>query len=93
MKLRSQRAEIGRSGRAEAPCYVGGKIYRALRGARLVCSPGRGKRIRTDALDLFGTRLEKRYTMAEIERLLTEAGFSEVSFNKEWPYWCAIARA
>jgi hypothetical protein len=49
--------------------------------------------LRTDALDRFGTRLEKRYTMAEIERLLTEAGFSEVSFNKEWPYWCAIARA
>lgn len=49
--------------------------------------------LRTDALDRFGTRLEKRYTMAEIERLLTEAGFSEVSFNKEWPYWSAIARA
>lgn len=49
--------------------------------------------LRTDALDRFGTQLEKRYTKLEIERLLLDAGFNDVTFNDEWPYWCAVARA
>lgn len=48
--------------------------------------------LRTDALDRFGTRLEKRYTKEEIDRMLTTAGFSEIRFNPEFPYWCAVAR-
>lgn len=49
--------------------------------------------LRTDALDRFGTRLEKRYTKPEIERMLVRQGFSDVEFNPEFPYWCAVARA
>lgn len=49
--------------------------------------------LRTDALDRFGTGLEKRYTKSEIKGLLSDAGFGQVSFNEEWPYWCAMARA
>lgn len=49
--------------------------------------------MRTDALDRFGTQLEKRYTRAEITSMLTKAGFGEISFNQDWPFWCALARA
>jgi SAM-dependent methyltransferase len=49
--------------------------------------------MRTDALDRFGTRLEKRYTKAEIRSMLQVAGFRDVEFNPEWPHWCAVARA
>lgn len=49
--------------------------------------------MKTDALDRFGTRLEKRYTRGEIESLLVDSGFSDVEFNDDWPFWCALARA
>ena len=49
--------------------------------------------MRTDALDRFGTQLEKRYTKTDIAELLRSAGFREITFNEEWPYWCAVARA
>jgi hypothetical protein len=49
--------------------------------------------MQTDALDRFGTRLEKRYTRSEIEQMLRSAGFSRVEFNPDWPFWCAVARA
>ena len=49
--------------------------------------------MQTDALDRFGTQLEKRYTKDEIRSLLEGAGFHDVHFNEDWPYWCALARA
>lgn len=49
--------------------------------------------MRTDALDRFGTKLEKRYTRDEISGLLTGAGFRDICFNDDWPFWCAVARA
>lgn len=49
--------------------------------------------MRTDALDRFGTRLEKRYTRDEMRSMLEAAGFGDVEFNPEWPHWCAVARA
>lgn len=49
--------------------------------------------MQTDALDRFGTQLEKRYTRAEILEMLTAAGFHDVEFNDDWPFWCATARA
>jgi SAM-dependent methyltransferase len=48
--------------------------------------------MRTDALDRFGTQLEKRYTRADIEGMLTRAGFRDVRFSDGQPYWCAVAR-
>jgi len=47
--------------------------------------------MRTDALDRFGTRLEKRFSKSEIEKMLVEAGFTKVRFSSGPPYWCAVA--
>jgi hypothetical protein len=46
--------------------------------------------MRTDALDRFGTRLETRYTQAEITAMMTAAGLERVIFSDEEPYWCAV---
>jgi SAM-dependent methyltransferase len=46
--------------------------------------------MRTDALDRFGTRLERRFTRAEIERMLRAAGLVEIRFSDDTPYWCAV---
>ncbi len=46
--------------------------------------------MRTDALDRFGTRLEHRFTQAQIQSLLHDAGFVEVTFSDAPPYWCAL---
>lgn len=46
--------------------------------------------MRTDALDRFGTRLEQRFTRAQIERMLTDAGLTEIRFSDRAPYWCAV---
>ena len=47
--------------------------------------------MRTDALDRFGTRLEKRYTRAEMEELLREAGLTDIRFCSS-VFWCAVGR-
>lgn len=46
--------------------------------------------MRTDSLDRFGTRLEKRFTQREIEVMLKNAGFKDIIFSNEQPYWCAV---
>jgi ubiquinone/menaquinone biosynthesis C-methylase UbiE len=46
--------------------------------------------LRTDALDRFGTRLEQRFSRAEIKTLLEDAGFTNVRFSDKPPYWCAV---
>jgi ubiquinone/menaquinone biosynthesis C-methylase UbiE len=46
--------------------------------------------MRTDAYDRFCTRLEKRFTRAEIAAMLARAGFRNVQFSETEPYWCAI---
>lgn len=46
--------------------------------------------MRTDALDRFGTRLEKRFTQAQIQEMLAAAGFGEIRFSDAQPYWCAL---
>jgi ubiquinone/menaquinone biosynthesis C-methylase UbiE len=48
--------------------------------------------MRTDAYDRFCTSLEKRFTRAEIENMLTSAGFDRVEFSEDVPFWCAVAR-
>jgi SAM-dependent methyltransferase len=48
--------------------------------------------MRTDALDRFGTRLEKRFTRAEIKAMLEAAGLSRIEFSDHRPYWCAVGR-
>lgn len=46
--------------------------------------------LRTDALDRFGTRLEQRFTRDEIRSMLADAGFDDICFSDQAPYWCAI---
>jgi len=46
--------------------------------------------MRTDALDRFGTRLEKRFTKAEMQTMMREAGLSNIAFHQGPPYWVAV---
>jgi ubiquinone/menaquinone biosynthesis C-methylase UbiE len=46
--------------------------------------------LRTDAYDRFCTRLEQRFTRAEIEAMLQDAGFAEIRFSESPPFWCAV---
>jgi len=46
--------------------------------------------MRTDALDRFGTRLERRFSRKQIEDMLRAGGFVDVSFSENAPYWCAV---
>ena len=48
--------------------------------------------MRTDALDRFGTRLEKRFSRPQIQAMLEAAGFDGIRFSSGEPYWCAAAR-
>lgn len=45
--------------------------------------------LRTDSRDRFGTPLEQRFTRAEIETMMREAGLAEIRFSDRVPYWCA----
>ena len=44
----------------------------------------------TDALDRFGTRLEKRFSKQEIKMMLENSGFNNIHFSDKQPYWCAV---
>lgn len=46
--------------------------------------------MRADALDRFGTRLERRYTASEIRSMMEQAGLDQIKFSDDMPYWCAI---
>lgn len=46
--------------------------------------------MRTDALDRFGTRLERRFTHAQIAEMMAAAGLENVCFSKNVPYWVAV---
>ena len=48
--------------------------------------------MRTDAYDRFCTSLEQRFTRLQIEKMLSDAGFDEIRFSDEPPYWCAVGR-
>jgi len=46
--------------------------------------------MKTDALDRFGTKLEKRFTKKEITGMFEKAGLEKITFSDEVPYWCVI---
>ena len=46
--------------------------------------------LRTDALDRFGTRLEQRFTRAQIAEMMTRAGLVDLRFSETEPFWVAI---
>ena len=45
--------------------------------------------MRTDALDRFGTGLEKRFTRKQVNSMMETAGFERIVFSESL-YWCAI---
>jgi len=46
--------------------------------------------MRTDAYDRFATRLEQRFTRAEIATMMRRAGLRDIRFSEGEPYWCAV---
>lgn len=46
--------------------------------------------MRTDALDRFGTRLEQRFTRAEIDGMMTRCGLESIEFSDSPPFWVAL---
>ena len=46
--------------------------------------------LRTDALDRFGTKLEKRFTKDEIWRMMERAGLQKIVFSDTSSPWCAL---
>jgi hypothetical protein len=46
--------------------------------------------MRNDALDRFGTPLEKRMTAIEIQALMRRCGLIGVRFSAGPPFWCAV---
>ena len=49
--------------------------------------------MRTDALDRFGTRLEQRFSKAEILHMMEFSGLNGIVFSEKTPFWCAVGFA
>ena len=47
--------------------------------------------LRTDSLDRFGTKFEKRFSKKQIEILLNAAGFNNIKFSDKEPFWCVLS--
>jgi SAM-dependent methyltransferase len=47
--------------------------------------------MRTDAFDKFCTRLEQRFTRAQITDMLRVAGFDDIRFSDTEPFWVTLA--
>ena len=46
--------------------------------------------MRTDALDRFGTRLERRFSRETVKTMMEEAGLERVECPAREPFWCAV---
>lgn len=46
--------------------------------------------MRTDALDRLGTRLEQRFTRAQVAAMMEAAGLENVCFSETVPFWTAV---
>jgi SAM-dependent methyltransferase len=46
--------------------------------------------LRADALDRFGTAVEHRFSKAEMERMMLNAGIRDIRFAEGPPYWIAL---
>lgn len=46
--------------------------------------------MRTDSLDRFGTKFERRFTKDEIYRLMQDAGLCNIQFSHKAPFWVAL---
>ena len=48
--------------------------------------------IRNDALDRFGTRLEKRFSKKEIKRMMEHCGLTDIRISSNEPFWHAVGQ-
>jgi len=48
--------------------------------------------IRNDALDRFGTPLEKRFSKKMIEQMMIRSGLGEIIFSNNEPYWHCVRK-
>ena len=48
--------------------------------------------MRNDALDRFGTRLEQRFTLKQVEEMMIASGLSEIMISNGTPYWHGIGK-
>jgi ubiquinone/menaquinone biosynthesis C-methylase UbiE len=48
--------------------------------------------IRNDCLDRFGTKLEHRFTKAEVEEMMREAGLDNIKFGDKSFFWHAVGK-
>jgi 2-polyprenyl-3-methyl-5-hydroxy-6-metoxy-1,4-benzoquinol methylase len=46
--------------------------------------------MRTDSLDRFGTKLEKRYTKESMELLMSKCGLEDIKFSETEPFWVVV---
>jgi SAM-dependent methyltransferase len=46
--------------------------------------------MRNDARDRFGTPLERRFSKADIEAMMREAGLTDIRFSERAPFWHAV---
>jgi len=49
--------------------------------------------MRTDALDRFGTKLEKRFTRGQIIWMLESCGLRDIRFSEKGPLWVCAAKS
>ena len=48
------------------------------------------RHMRAHALDRFGTPLERRFSRAEMQAMMTRCGLGEIRFQDHEPYWVAL---
>jgi|CXWL01.1.fsa_nt_gi SAM-dependent methyltransferase len=48
--------------------------------------------IRNDALDRFGTKLEQRFSKAQITDMMKISGLDEIIISENFPYWHAVGK-
>jgi SAM-dependent methyltransferase len=46
--------------------------------------------LKTDALDRFGTKLERRFTKSEVEKMMKNSGLIQIKFSSKTPFYCAV---
>lgn len=48
--------------------------------------------MKTDALDRFGTRLERRFSKDQVRAMMQRSGLAEIRFSPDPPFWVAIGK-
>jgi len=48
--------------------------------------------MRTDALDRFGTQLERRFSRADVQAMMERSGLEDIRFSTRVPFWTAYGR-